>query len=253
MGGLLRGTLELDSARGCVLLSGKPVVWPAETTLTTDPPEVHLPSGLTARSGDLITGGGGEVPATAIRETGLRIEGDLTTALGCAGADSKVAVLTTRGDDISVFSGDRDRLPPCRSSQLRARIYLQGATGTLVGPIRVINGSPSPCVLRGRPRMTLERIDGHPIRVAQGRAPPLWRLQGRKPPQGWPVVRLPPDGQAQTMIVFRNWCGRPDRRITFNLHLPAGGELVAEKRIRLRCDVPGEPVSLGVGPFEPHP
>lgn len=68
MTAILRGTLALDPDRGCVLLSGMPVVWPAETTLTADPPELRLPGGLTARTGDTITGGGGEVPAAAIRQ-----------------------------------------------------------------------------------------------------------------------------------------------------------------------------------------
>lgn len=104
---IVGGFLELDPDRGCVLLSGRPVVWPAATTLTGDPPELHLPGGLTARSGDTITGGGGEVPAARIRETSIRIEGDLTRALKCAPADSIVLVFWARGDQISVLGADR--------------------------------------------------------------------------------------------------------------------------------------------------
>jgi hypothetical protein len=107
MAAIVGGTLELDFGRGCVLLSGKPVVWPAETTLTTNPPELHLPDGLTARSGDKISGRGGEVPAARIRETSIRIEGDLTRALTCAPADSEVIVFSTRGYQISVLGADR--------------------------------------------------------------------------------------------------------------------------------------------------
>jgi hypothetical protein len=107
MTGIVGGTLELDPDRGCVLLSGKPVVWPAETTLTTNPPKLHLPGGLTARSGHRISGGGGEVPAAGIRETSIRIEGDLTRALTCAPAGSEVIVFSTRGDQIRVLGVDR--------------------------------------------------------------------------------------------------------------------------------------------------
>ncbi|MDQ3121110.1 MAG: hypothetical protein M3Q59_01075 [Actinomycetota bacterium] len=87
----------LDLDRGCVLVSGKPVIWPAGTTLTTDPPELHLPGGSTARSGDTITSGGGEVDGARISETSIGIEGDLAGALECAPADSKVLLLASRG------------------------------------------------------------------------------------------------------------------------------------------------------------
>jgi len=107
MTAIVGGTLELDPDRGCLLLSGKPVVWPAGTTLTSDPAELQLPGGLTARSGDVITGGGGEVQAARIRATAIRIEGELTGALGCAPADSEVVILTARGSGISVVGADR--------------------------------------------------------------------------------------------------------------------------------------------------
>lgn len=111
MTAIVGGTLELEPDRGCVLLSGKPVVWPAGTTLTSDPPELHLPNGLTAISGDTIRGGGGEVPAARIHETAIRIEGDLTSALGCAPAESVVLVLWARGGRISVVGADRTVVP----------------------------------------------------------------------------------------------------------------------------------------------
>jgi len=110
MTAIVGGTFELDPDRGCVLLDGKPVVWPAGTTVSTDPPELHLPGDLTARSGDVIKGGGGEVPAAAIRETSIGIDGDLTSALSCAPSESEVIVFWARGGDILVSpvgSGDR--------------------------------------------------------------------------------------------------------------------------------------------------
>lgn len=111
MTGIVGGTLKLDPGHGCVLLDGKPVVWPAETTASTDPPELHLPGDLTARSGDTITGGGGEVPAATIRETELRIDGNLTHALDCAPSESEILVFSARGVDILVSAlGSADRL-----------------------------------------------------------------------------------------------------------------------------------------------
>lgn len=94
---IVGGVLELDLDRGCVLVAGKPVIWPAGTTLTTDPSELRLPGGQTARSGDTISSGGGAVPASGIRETSIGIEGDLADALECAPAHSAVLLLATRG------------------------------------------------------------------------------------------------------------------------------------------------------------
>jgi hypothetical protein len=105
MDAIIGGTLEIDPERGCILLSGRPVIWPAGTKLTIDPPEVNLPGGLTARAGDAISGRGGEVPASKIRETSIRIEGDVTHALECVPIDIQVAVFSARGDNISVSPG----------------------------------------------------------------------------------------------------------------------------------------------------
>lgn len=104
MAGIVRGTLVLDTTRGCILLSERPVVWPANTAVTSDPPTIHLPGGLSATTGDTIMGTGGEVPSRSILVTDLGVEGDLTAALECAPEDSAVAVFTARGDRVSVTS-----------------------------------------------------------------------------------------------------------------------------------------------------
>jgi hypothetical protein len=106
MAGIVSGTLQVDSDRGCVLVSGSAVVWPAGTTLAGEPPEIHLPGGQRARPGDTVVGGGGEIPGASIRDTALRIEGDLTHALGCAPADSIVRVFNARGEAMSVNPDD---------------------------------------------------------------------------------------------------------------------------------------------------
>ncbi len=110
MNALNRGILEIDPDSGCVLLSGRAAVWPAGTTLTTEPPELHLPGGLVAHPGDAIAGGGGVVPAATIRESSLRIDGDVQKALRCAQTASEIVVFSARGDDVVVTregSGDR--------------------------------------------------------------------------------------------------------------------------------------------------
>lgn len=102
---IVGGKLQLD-ADGCILLSGSPVVWPAQTTLSADRTELQLPGGLVARSSDVVTGGGGEVPVARIRDTGLRIDGDLTKALSCAAPESKIVVFATQGESLEVSPAD---------------------------------------------------------------------------------------------------------------------------------------------------
>lgn len=133
---------------GCVLLSGRPVVWPAETTLTTDPPELHLPHGLEATPGDVITGGGGAVPTARISETALRIEGDLSAALECAPRESEVVVLTARGDAIRVLSrisiaraSFENGYSACRWAHVTGRLarVVEHAHGDAVGARRLLD------------------------------------------------------------------------------------------------------------------
>jgi hypothetical protein len=48
MTAIVGGTLAIAQDGRCVLLSGKPVVWPAETTLTTDPRGSIFPAASTS-------------------------------------------------------------------------------------------------------------------------------------------------------------------------------------------------------------
>jgi hypothetical protein len=112
MAAVVGGRLGLDLARGCVLLSGKPVVWPAKTKLTTDPPEIHLPNGAVARQGDWIRGGGGEIVASQFDETRIRFgEGNLDDVLACASTDGSVVVFAAHGEALDVSSST---VPRCQ-------------------------------------------------------------------------------------------------------------------------------------------
>lgn len=94
----LGGTLDIDPDRGCVLLSGQPVIWPTDTTLTQNPAVLHLPGGVTAKSGDGVSGTGGEVRAADLPDTRLQIEGDVEKALACAPSSSRVIVFNSRSN-----------------------------------------------------------------------------------------------------------------------------------------------------------
>src|SRR5689334_10607167 len=60
----LSGTLDYDRESDCFFMreSGEAIVWPEGTTGTDDGPGVVLPTGETARVGDVIAGAGGHHP-----------------------------------------------------------------------------------------------------------------------------------------------------------------------------------------------
>ena len=43
---------------------------------------------------------------------------------------------------------------PCRGSTLRAQVFLQGATGSLVGGVNLLNAGSAPCSLLGWPKVS---------------------------------------------------------------------------------------------------
>ena len=68
MGAIVSGVVEVDVDAGCVWLSTPdgarhPVVWPFGTDAGGDPLVITLPDGQTVRHGDLVSGGGGYIPA----------------------------------------------------------------------------------------------------------------------------------------------------------------------------------------------
>lgn len=68
MSAIVNGVVEIDAEAGCVWLSTPdgtrhPVVWPAGTQAEGSPLVITLPDGQTVLHGDLVSGGGGYVPA----------------------------------------------------------------------------------------------------------------------------------------------------------------------------------------------
>jgi hypothetical protein len=100
---LIGGVLELDPARGCVLLSGQPAVWPAGTRVSRNPPRLHLPGGETVRPGDTVRGGGGHVPRLAIRGS-AGVLGNADEAFACA-TQPEVMVFAPRAGSLTVSRG----------------------------------------------------------------------------------------------------------------------------------------------------
>jgi len=149
--------------------------------------------------------------------------------------------------------------PPCRAGQLRAQLFLQGATGSLVGGVELTNAGSVPCALLGWPRLSFTGAA-----VASTR----WRVKrlARSPeppdvladPPG-SLRALAPGKTASVALFWSNWCGPgsqpaggpgqpPDG---LRLGLRSGTTLVVPLTQAPRCDAPQDPSTLSVAPFTP--
>ena len=88
----IRGLLEVDRARGCLLLSGRPVLWPVGTTLVDRSPALRLRDGRVVEPGDEVRGDGGNV---RVSHAEALANDNVETLRRCAGQDEEVILLTT--------------------------------------------------------------------------------------------------------------------------------------------------------------
>ncbi len=138
--------------------------------------------------------------------------------------------------------------PPCTVAQLRSRIYLQGATGSLAGPIIVRNIGRTACAFPARirhayilgARVSVRLLKTSPDAFAEEdpRANPASRLRA-----------LPPGAAANAIVVWSNLCASPPRKT-----LVVTLERALDLRLRLpksgpRCDAPTVPSGLSITPF----
>jgi len=142
------------------------------------------------------------------------------------------------------------QLRACRAADLRASTFFQGATRAMAGDVTVTNRSASACVISGRPHIQLQN--------AQGRILPTVYYAGSGDGQGAPVrsTELVPHAQASALVVWQNWCGHSAPVTALLVTLPGSGDhfMVREGEPgTARCDVPQQPSTLSVAPFQPAP
>src|SRR5258708_24107000 len=104
--------------------------------------------------------------------------------------------------------------PPCQAHDLRASLFLQGATGSLVGGVTFLNAGPAACSLVGRPSFSfsgaaaaaehwqVEKLASTPTPddVLPEPPAPLRAPQPAKRPGGqgvWPTRSAPGSGPAR--------------------------------------------------------
>jgi hypothetical protein len=137
---------------------------------------------------------------------------------------------------------------PCRAAQLRARAAWQGATGSLVGGITIVNRGPTACAVSGRPGVVIRGSNGNIARTIER---PARAFEGA--PVGTTV--LVPGQRAFVFVLWMNFCDRIRPPLSLVVMLPRGaGHLVApvaRPAGTARCNVPDTPSSLAVGPFDP--
>jgi hypothetical protein len=149
--------------------------------------------------------------------------------------------------------------PSCRASDLHAHLFLQGATGSLVGGVELTNAGTTACSLLGRPGVAF---------TGAAAAASHWRVRtiARSPeppdlladPPG-SLRALQPGKSASVSLFWSNWCGPGSEPAGasgtppagLELRLASGTGLVVPLARAPRCDAPQHPSTLSVAPFTP--
>ena len=135
-------------------------------------------------------------------------------------------------------------VPACRPGSLAGEASLQGATGGLVGELRVTNVGARACTLPDRPTVRI---------TWAGTTLSVRRVQLAASPA--PLRVLKPGARAGAKLEWRNWCGelpspfRPRLLVTLgavrgSLRVEVGDPVRAP-----RCESRYEPSTLAVGRF----
>jgi hypothetical protein len=147
----------------------------------------------------------------------------------------------------------------CRAHDLRAQLFLQGATGSLVGGVDLRNVGKAPCALLGWPRVSF---------TGAGTATTHWQVKKLAASPAPPDVLADPPGSlralrpgktASVSLFWSNWCG-PGAQPTgasgtppegIAVGLSSGTTITVPLTRAPRCDAPQDPSIVSVGPFIP--
>ena len=149
--------------------------------------------------------------------------------------------------------------PPCQAHDLRASLFLQGATGSLVGGVTFLNAGPAACSLVGRPSFSFSgaAAAAEHWQVEKLASSPTPDDVLADPPGS--LRALQPGKSAGVQVFWSNWCGpgsvptgasgaKPTAMV---LGLASGAEISVPVTDAPRCDSPQDPSTVSVGPFRP--
>jgi hypothetical protein len=149
--------------------------------------------------------------------------------------------------------------PACQASDLRARLFLQGSTGSLVGGVNVLNAGSTACSLAGRPDVSF---------TGAAAAAEKWQVKKLPARQAPPDVLADPQGSLRALqpgksagiaVFWSNWCGPgampagasgalPDAIV---IGLASGTNISLPLARAPRCDAPQYPSTISIGRFTP--
>lgn len=163
-------------------------------------------------------------------------------------AAAQTAAKTADNGTVQAVGG----IAACDLSKMVGSAGWQGATGSLVGVVSLMNGDSRDCRLQGRPYLRLTDADGQELTVNQ------IELPGEPATQ---LLTLAPQQPAQARFVWRNWCGQsPSGAIQLTVSLPDyPGKLQLQVQDpngnplsdTPRCDNTSTPSTISVGVFQP--
>jgi Protein of unknown function (DUF4232) len=180
------------------------------------------------------------------RQLRRRLLGAAGVAIAAALGLAVYAVTLGGGNQAATASGSPIGAPPlCRSSEISANGGLNGATGTMLGPVTLTNTSGSACSLpTGQPRVRI---------LWRGRVLPAQETGGKNFSPAPPVHVLAPHSKAAITMDWSNWCGKPGAgtliRPTFQLRWADGLEVDAVNDPALtppRCGSPSAGAAIAV-------
>jgi hypothetical protein len=140
-----------------------------------------------------------------------------------------------------------DHTRGCRASDLgHGVVFMQGATGQMIGGVRVRDTSARACTLTGFPTLTLIAHGGTEIPARRERA---GSVVGQPRWPGYPLVLLRPGQDAFVPFIWDEYCGRA--RLGAVRLAWRGWAVTVPARGAPECNPPPSRSSLAVGRFQP--
>jgi hypothetical protein len=210
-----------------------------------------------------------EVPRSMVGRARRRAT---VNALAAAAAAVVVGIVAVAG--VRAFSPATDEVPrghpgtpseaphstsiatQCTAAQISAVASMEGAMGSREGAIVFTNVANDPCILVGRPAISLLDANDQPVTADVSVVPtePAWSVNRSPEPEGWPALRLATGASASIRIRWSNWCPDGTSVPTWQIVLRGGGTVdVARMDVAgvPPCNGGGQPSTIEEGPFEP--
>jgi Domain of unknown function (DUF4232) len=205
-----------------------------------------------------------DVPPTMVARARRRVArnavvsvlGAVLIVVGASAGLAKLGAQQGPGVAIPADSGSPAPSTACAAADLRAEISLEGAAGSVEGPIRLTNIGGATCTLTGRPTVSIFRSQGGEVQLQVMESEPQWQADGAPKPAGWPVVTLRPGAAASARVRWSNPCPQLSGPVSWRIDVGDGSGTLdvsnADPTFVPPCNGPTEASTLEVGPFEPN-